>query len=275
MISTQALIDKFQFAIDNHWGYIWGTAGKKWTAEDQARATREQTVKYGKQWIGHTVADCSGLFSWAFKQLGGYMYHGSNTMYKSYCTDKGPMSKGNRTDGKPMKPGTAVFTGTEDDHGHVGLYIGNGEVIEAKGTKAGVIKSKVTDAKWTFWGELTGVYYGDGPVPVGHPTLRLGDKGPDVHEMQVLLLANGEELPRYGADSDFGNETLAAVRAFQRKHGLAVDGVCGPKTWEALEQGATEPKETFYTVCIHHLDKTQADALMTNYPGSTCTEEKE
>ena len=35
-------------------------------------------------------------------------------------------------------PGTALFTGSEGSHGHVGLYIGNGEVIEAQGTKAGV-----------------------------------------------------------------------------------------------------------------------------------------
>ena len=36
------------------------------------------------------------------------------------------------------------------------------------------------------------------------------------------------------ADGVFGNLTLAKVRAFQKSHSLAVDGVVGPKTWAAL-----------------------------------------
>lgn len=167
-IRVSDLIARFQYAVDNKWGYIWGTAGIKWTAEKQNAATREQTVKYGKQWIGHYVADCSGLFNWAFKQLGGTMYHGSNTMYNSWCVAKGKLKGGKRADGQPMKPGTAVFTGTESEHGHVGLYIGNGKVIEAQGTQAGVVVSSVTLAKWTYWGELKGVAY-DGSTPEPEP----------------------------------------------------------------------------------------------------------
>ena len=37
-------------------------------------------------------------------------------------------------------------------------------------------------------------------------------------------------------DGDFGAKTDAAVRNFQKKNGLAVDGVCGKNTWKvALE----------------------------------------
>ena len=171
MIKASDLIAKFQHALDDNWGYIWGTAGQIWTKAKQDAATRDMTVKYGAKWIGHHVADCSGLFTWAFSELGGKMYHGSNTMYKSWCTANGTLSKGKRTDGLELKPGTAVFTGKEGDHGHVGLYIGGGDVIEAKGTQAGVIRSKVTDSKWTFWGELKGVSF-DGthePKPAPQP----------------------------------------------------------------------------------------------------------
>jgi len=81
------------------------------------------------------VADCSGLFTWAFKQLGGFMYHGSNTMWNKYCTAKGKLVNGRRSDGKELKPGTAVFVlKNGDDRSHVGLYIGGGKVIEASGT---------------------------------------------------------------------------------------------------------------------------------------------
>lgn len=154
-IATADLIAKFQYALDNKWGYIYGASYETWTEAKQKslvnkfvssyganwknNANAKENNKYygalyGAKWIGHIVTDCSGLFYWAFKQLGGYMYHGSNTMYKSYCTSKGKLNKNGRTDGQPLKPGTAVFTGNESNHGHVGLYIGNDTVIEASGT---------------------------------------------------------------------------------------------------------------------------------------------
>jgi hypothetical protein len=277
MISAQALIDKFQFAIDNHWGYIWGTAGVEWTAAKQAAATREMTVKYGKQWIGHTVADCSGLFAWAFRQLGGSIYHGSNTIYRSYCSNKGKLSGGRRADGQELIPGTAVFTGTENEHGHIGLYIGRNTVIEAASTQKGVITSDVSNKKWTYWGELKDVWYGDTPAPVTKPTLRRGSKGEYVTLAQTELIQKGYDCGTFGADGEFGAATEKAVIAFQKDHTdetgkpLTPDGVIGQKTWWALDQ--TESKTT-YTVTIPHLSNSQADALMRQYPGSTKTEER-
>lgn len=205
VISTQALIDKFQYAINNKWGYIWGTAGELWTAAKQKATTREMTVKYGKQWIGSYVADCSGLFNWAFKQLGGYMYHGSDTMYKKYCTSKGNLSNGKRTDNLPLVPGTAVFVWKEKDqkYGHVGLYIGNGKVIEAKGTQDGVVYSNVSDKKWTNWGELKGVDYSvepkpEPPIPKGYAEVtgkRVAlRKAPSVQAGIIMRINTGETV---------------------------------------------------------------------------------
>ena len=165
MITTQALIEKFRQALEEKWGYIWGTAGVQWTAARQKElekttdSDRAQGRKYGSKWIGHKVADCSGLFSWAFKQLGGYMYHGSDTMYRKYCVSKGELNKGKRTDCATLKPGTAVFVWNGKKYSHVGLYIGDGIVIEAMGTINGVTTSKVSAGKWTHWGELVGVDY--------------------------------------------------------------------------------------------------------------------
>jgi len=166
-INPADLVAKFQYALDNDYGYIWGTAGDKWTAAKQKAATRETTVKYGSRWIGHYVADCSGLFHWAFAKLGGYMYHGSNTMFLKYTTSNGKLKAGKRTDGNALQPGTAVFVWKESEkkYTHVGMFIGNGNVIEAASTQSGVIKSKVSNSKWTHWGELKGVDY-QMPTPV-------------------------------------------------------------------------------------------------------------
>ena len=73
------------------------------------------------------------------------------------------------------------------------------------------------------------------------PTLRKGAKGSAVKELQNLLLKAGYSLPKYGADGDYGAETLKAVKAFQKGAGLAVDGVCGRKTWAALRLAVDKP----------------------------------
>lgn len=198
------LIVKFKYAYDNKWGYIMNTAGILWTQAKQNATTNENAKKYGQQWVGHYVADCSGLFSWAFAQLGGYMYHGSNTMWNKYCTSQGKLSGGKRTDGQTLKPGTAVFVlknGT--DRSHVGLYIGNGEVIEASSTQTGVIKTKITNSKWAEWGELKGVKYEEEiPSTVGSAVVnavRVALRtGPSTNDSILVRVDKGERVQVLG-----------------------------------------------------------------------------
>ena len=176
-IMASALIDQFKSYLADGDGYIWGTAGVKWTEakqkalEQTTDKDRANSRKYGSQWIGHMVEDCSGAFTRAFKALGGEMYHGSNTMYLRWCTSKGKLTGGKRTDGKELKPGTAVFVWNRESqkYGHVGLYVGDGTVIEAMGARNGVTTSRVNATKWTNWGELKGVNYGEEPGPSPEP----------------------------------------------------------------------------------------------------------
>ena len=167
-INPNNLVQLFRQALSEGWGYIYGSSGETWTKAKQDAATREQTVKWGKRWIGKRVTDCSGLFVWAFKQCGGTMYHGSNTMFKSWSTASGTLSNGKRSDGQELKIASAVYKYSQaDGYHHVGLYIGDGKVIEAKGTYYGVVQSKV--AEWSHWSELKGVAYGSTPTPEPEP----------------------------------------------------------------------------------------------------------
>ena len=280
MISAQSLIDCFRLALSEKWGYIWGTSGEIWSVEKQRALEkttdpdRAQGRMYGSRWIGRKVADCSGLFTWAFRRLGGTMYHGSNTMYLKWCADKGSLKAGKRTDGRPLKPGTAVFVWNGSSYSHVGLYVGGGTVIEAMGTIAGVTTTRVTMNKWSHWGELTGVDYAEAREEgnASRQTVRKGDKGEAVRACQQLLEKLGYSLGPCGADGDFGRATETAVRAFQAGRGLETDGICGPATWAALEKAAGSPGR--YAVRITGLDKTQAAALQRNYPGSVILEEE-
>lgn len=73
------------------------------------------------------------------------------------------------------------------------------------------------------------------PASEASASLRAGDRGPRVREVQDLLRRHGHEL---SADGDFGPRTEAAVRAFQRARGLSPDGVVGPRTRAALQSPA-------------------------------------
>ena len=274
-ITPNQLIEKFRYALDNKWGYIWGAAGGTWTQAKQNAATREQTIKYGQKWVGHRVADCSGLFAWAFKELQSYMYHGSNTMWNKYCTAKGELRNGKRVDGKELKPGTAVFVCKDSNRSHVGLYVGGDTVIEAASTQSGVVTSKITNKKWSEWGELKYVDYGEEPEPKpapeptpGRRILRYGCKGDDVKELQEALTKFGYLADKI--DGIFGKNTLAAVKNFQGSRGLKEDGIVGPLTWAALEK---EPVIQKYTVTIKGIPEIDVHMLKGMYPDLIVTKE--
>lgn len=66
------------------------------------------------------------------------------------------------------------------------------------------------------------------------PLVKKGSTGAAVEQLQEMLIAQGYSCGKWGADGDFGNDTLKAVKSFQRDHGLEVDGEVGPITWAAL-----------------------------------------
>jgi peptidoglycan hydrolase-like protein with peptidoglycan-binding domain len=66
---------------------------------------------------------------------------------------------------------------------------------------------------------------------INMPTLRRGDTGLVVKILQKLLNAYGYKLK---VDGSFGPITEAAVKDFQKKYSLTVDGIAGPKTFDAL-----------------------------------------
>lgn len=136
-------------------------------------------------------------------------------------------------DTMPDIPGLAVRY-----DGHVGYYIGNGEVVEERGFAYGCVKTKLKDRKWLHWYEFPCINYNSSgsTIPIetklGSRLLKKGSKGSDVKELQQLLneyLDTGLEV-----DGDYGANTVAAVKKLQQKLGVTVDGEYGAKTHAAF-----------------------------------------
>lgn len=68
----------------------------------------------------------------------------------------------------------------------------------------------------------------------GCPLVKEGASGGITKLIQEYLIAHGYSCGSAGADGKFGSKTAAAVRAYQKDHGLTVDGDVGPKTWASF-----------------------------------------
>ena len=94
-------------------------------------------------------------------------------------------------------------------------------------------------------------------------TLKRGMKGDDVRQLQQRLMELGYALPKYGADGDYGSETVTAVKAFQADRGLTVDGIAGEATLTALYAG----QANVYTVTLYNVPETEALKMLAIYSG--------
>ena len=139
--------------------YWYGTFGNTSTVKLYETKKKQYPQQY--QWscpadqLNKRVHDCVGLIK-------GYLWSESPTATPKYdakqdvsangmlqaCKEKGAIST------MPELPGVLVFL-----PGHVGVYIGDGYVIEAKGHAYGVVKTKLADRGWKNWGKCPWINY--------------------------------------------------------------------------------------------------------------------
>ena len=145
---------------------------------------------------------------------------------------------------------------------HTAMYLGNGQIVQASINERGGITGGQSGDQ--TGGEIHVRYYYNYPwqvllryvgedagevteaatseavggasdmCTVTLPLLKKGSAGMSVRVLQTVLKYRGCALPKYGVDGDFGSETVAAVKQFQKAAKLTVDGVVGAKTWKAL-----------------------------------------
>ena len=107
--------------------------------------------------------DCSGLFVKIYRDQGAKIYHGSNTIYRKYCSEKGRI-----TGAALLRPGMAVFkwkpktpskfSDGQGDFHHIGLVcsVNPLRIIHAS-SAAGRVIADTKLGPWTYWGWLKDV----------------------------------------------------------------------------------------------------------------------
>jgi len=209
------------------------------------------------------VFDCRGFTYWVLLQVYGWKLIGAGATSQwnraENWTAKGTI------DTVPENTLVCLFVQKKTTMEHTGFGY-HGETVECGN---GVQYFKTRNKKWTHWA-IPACMDAAPPAPQSSPTLRRGSKGDMVKKLQTALIDQGFSCGKWGADGDFGSATENAVKAYQEAHGLTPDGIVGEATWNALQTAKTAK----YTVTIPHLSKPQADALISQHPGATATEER-
>ena len=122
--------------------------------------------------------DCSGLWVKCFRDQGGKIYHGSNTIFREYCTETGKL-----TSEKQLQVGMAVFKRkdwTEADKSnkwygkepgnlsHIGMVTSVNPLVITHATSP-VCKQDFKIGNWAYWGKVKDVDYGGSPSPEPGP----------------------------------------------------------------------------------------------------------
>ncbi len=165
--ATKNNLDLVRWAVaaeKARWGYVYGTFGgvlDKSLLEYKLEQYPSEVGNYEEfireNWLGRRTADCVGLIK-------GYGWLDTDTLEVKYGTngmpdvDAGGMyaaaTEKGTIDTIPEIPGLAVW-----HYGHIGIYIGNGEVIQAADTRSGVIRTQLADNRWTHWLKIPYISY--------------------------------------------------------------------------------------------------------------------
>ena len=170
-----------QIASNNLWKV------KKQQYPSMYKSSRDKQIKKDIA-EGRIVTDCSGLIK------GFMMTRDNGQIVYTPSLDLGANGYYNKTPEKgtiktmPDIPGLAVWK-----EGHIGVYVGNGEVIEARGFDYGVQKYKLSDRPYTKWLKIPGLEYITNPIspqPVPEP------KPEPTPELKTYKVKKGDTLTK-------------------------------------------------------------------------------
>lgn len=244
------LIEFAKKALNEKWYYVNGTYGQNITPYVLQATANRLTRTYTPEYIERTTrgrldlegnvfgkrgADCIGLikaYMWWIDDSKNPDYVATQDKNVSQtweiCTKKGVIDLQNKI---PEVIGLLVFK-----TGHVGIYIGNGKVIESKGASFGVVETNIEDTEWTGWAEYIYIDYNvEVPVLSVKPIrlLSFGSVGADVQWVKEKMKALNYNVGEI--NGNFDKVFDSAVRQLQDDNDIQVDGIVGKNTIKAIE----------------------------------------
>lgn len=218
-------IDDFIAYLTSHLGdaYVWGAQGErvdnradleKWVRrKETSHRETERALAYIKKAAKTPLYayDCSGLIIHWLRDIRGLIDGDTSAagLYRQ-CTQKGKLAAWQ------MQAGDLVFrySFAKGKMGHVGVYVGNGMVIEAQGRDAGIVMRHLSYGGWTHQGRHPALAEDTAPTVfrLTSPMMR----GEAVKAMQTALNACGYDCGK--ADGICGKATMTAVKAFATAH---------------------------------------------------------
>ncbi len=153
-----------EYAWRSGWGYVWGSFGYVLTEQQLTQLKAQYPEMVGgyesiirTKWLGGRTTNCVGLIK-------SYGWFDPSELKIKYGTNGMPDVTANQMyhaatvsgtiDTIPEVPGLAVWC-----EGHIGVYVGGGYVVEARGTSSGVVKTKLAERHFTHWLEVPYIRY--------------------------------------------------------------------------------------------------------------------
>lgn len=237
--------------------YMWGEFGRQITNSTinqkvtQYRAM-ESTKKYytntrvaylrslvGKGYFG---CDCTGLYKW-------FIWSENDRYTPKYtkATDRNTVDMYNAATVKgdintiPEIPGLIVYK-----YGHVGVYIGNGEVVECTLSSFGdgIVKTKLKDRDWTHWLKMPEITYETESAPQ-QTEFNIGDE----------VIISGKLYASSNAANPSGviknHKTKVTRKILSAKHPYNFTGDIGWMNTEDITAVKSTPKPVDYIMTVN------------------------
>lgn len=115
----------------------------------------EHVTEVCRKWIGKPVWDCASLVREAMKLVGISMASGATSAW-----NKTNWAKRGTINTLPKNQIAILYRQDGDKMQHTGVYLGDGTVVDARGSSAGVLHTKIEQYKWTHWGQPEGLITG-------------------------------------------------------------------------------------------------------------------
>ena len=253
--------------------YWYGTCVYKCTKE-LAKKKAKQFPKYYTEYTTEELLDAINKKKVCMDCVGlpiGFFWTNGGKGVIEYLNGTGDFTIIRKANGIPSKSANGLFEWCKDQgakygkistmpdvagiivhkSGHVGVYIGNGYVVEAMGHNYGVVKTELNKRPWTSWFYLPSwileydtkdnvkdssqnIVNNISTPSSTSVSYRCGDSGTQVAKIQKMLIACGYTLGKNVADGIFDDATEADLKAFQTAHGLIANGIYEQKTHDML-----------------------------------------